>query len=129
MRKAIQEQIRGMSPPDAIEYLMCFIETLIPPKDEDAISEAVNCGLTPNQAKILLFIFNTKLATRRAIYDALYFSRSADDLPDEMTVNVHVYNLRKVMCKKRWQARIDTLWGVGYVGVREDGFLFPWEQT
>lgn len=73
-------------------------------------------GLTTSEARVagMLQVKFGKTMTREAIMDALYWSRSADDVPLPKIVDVLVSKANKKLRAHNAPFIIDNVWGRGY---------------
>jgi DNA-binding response OmpR family regulator len=83
--------------------------------ERDAAATARLCaavGLTNGQAALLRAICaHDHLATKRAIYAALYGDRLAQ--PDDKVIDVMLVRVRKALAKAGAPGAVETIWGQG----------------
>ena len=68
-------------------------------------------GLPPAPSRILAFVAGRQIATKEAIWTALY-SAGVDDAPEIKTIDVHVHRIRRAIAP--FGLLVATVWGSGY---------------
>lgn len=109
-----REKAMAMPEGDAVEYLLDVIDAIL--RDASPVQDPVFNGheVTPIIRRIcnLLASREGQTFSKDAIYNAIYFDRTAtDDLPDLKMVDLHVFRARKAL-PSGW--KITTVWGTGY---------------
>lgn len=123
-----RRKVQDMPLRDAVEYLLNAIEVICPAQDDSQLMEVIALGFAPSEAQILLLIFSRPMAPKEVMFNSIYGLHAGPNIPDQKIIDVWVCKIRAKLLVLGWPIRIETVWGRGYRGVRENGFLFPWEQ-
>lgn len=123
---SIRREVGHMRPTEAVEFLLELIDQILPGLKEDHVDLLMEHGFTGSEARLLSMLIFDKMVAKESIYVALYGGRQGD-IAEPKIIDVFVCKVRKKIAELGWGFKIVTLWGRGYRGQREDGFLFPWE--
>ena len=126
---SIEKAVAEMGAQEAVEFLLELVKLLVPALEEDSVLKVCRHGFTATEAQVLLMVFNERFMPKETIYDALYWSRAAEDLVEPKIIDVMICKIRKKIKEKGWDAVVHTTWGRGYHGERLNDFVFPWEQN
>lgn len=95
----IAAMLQGLSDRESVEFLLEVIESLrnaLRPVDT-AIAERFGLSFLENRMLGVLMAADGNVVRKESIYDALYFDRSPDDLPDFKSFEPILSNLRRKM--------------------------------
>lgn len=104
---------------DDIEYIT--MEQIIPSANIGWFS----WGLTRTESCLADALFSKpgRLLSKSALFEALYFNNSSEDVPDIKIIDIYICKLRGKFSGTKYQ--IETIYGLGYRGVIHSGLPDP----
>lgn len=112
--KTVRERAEGMKPLEAVDYLLCVLESVAASMVSHAPHETDYLGLKGAKRRLLIALWDAdgEILTHEACIRAMCVTESVDDMP--MTHNlvaVQISHLRRLLPP---EIKIKTVWGVGY---------------
>lgn len=108
-------EVADMRPLDAVEYLLDLMEFMFPPDNSFPQIDALDLGLTRQQAALLNFLWVRKgtVCTKDSLHAFLCNRKTSEaEWPVPKIVDVLICRLRKALKVTSWT--IHTHWGEGY---------------
>lgn len=122
-----REAVQDMTARDAVEYLLCALEALLPGPDEILARRLSAAGFNMTQGRIVavLLAAQGRVVSREALHFALYGDSEA--AADPKTIDVFLSKIRKKSAALPFKIR--TAWGHGWALEKEPGAVMPWESA
>lgn len=125
---AYRQEISGMPPGDAVDYLLEVIAGLVDGRDDWVLPGA---SLSPQERVLLRALADRspRILTRDAAMVAIMADRPGEDEPDPRLIYVKISHLRRKLSGAGLPVRILTSHGTGWSVEVAQGFVWPWRVS